>query len=170
MKFHSIKKYIKSSFQGKPSFLIELDNDGVIREYISNGCTFIENTAENIEAIVKKYNCRSFIDELLNSDVIDNYKCITDARHMFRGSEEITELTLSLPNAEYCDYMLRGCRRLTKLTLSLPNAKYCEYTLNDCSRLIKLTLSIPKAKFCWYMLNDCSSLTKENTRISHIGL
>ena len=147
MKFHSIKKYIKSSFQGKPSFLIELDNDGVIREYISNGCTFIENTAENIEAIVKKYNCRSFIDELLNSDVIDNYKCITDARHMFRGSEEITELTLSLPKAVDCRCMLNGC-----------------------SSLVKLTLSIPKAKFCWYMLNDCSSLTKENTRISHIGL
>ena len=168
MKFVRIKKYIKDSYGNKPSFIVELDDNGVIREYISNGCQFVENTKENIEQLIDDYSCSRQLQELLNSDDLESYDNVTDCRYMLQGCSSLTELNLSLPSATACSSMLLDCSSLTELTLSLPSAANCSYMLDGCSSLTEVTLSLPKATDCIYMLYGCSSLTKENTKITYL--
>jgi hypothetical protein len=114
MKFARIKKYIKESYDDKPSFVIELDDNGVIREYISNGCQFRENTEENIEYLIDEFDCEVKLEELLNSEDLEDYDDITDCRFMLHGCSSLTELDLSLPSETYCLRVLSGCSSLTE--------------------------------------------------------
>ena len=76
-----VLKYVENSYKNGPSFLIEMD--GI--EYLSNGCVFIENTKENIEELVERYNCKNYIDELLNSKDIEDISEVTNMSFMFNG-------------------------------------------------------------------------------------
>ena len=79
MKFIEIKKYIAKSFEGKPSFIIVLEEEGTLKEFIYNGCVFKENTEDNIKALIEEFDCEFFLEELLNSpDLNGDYSGITD--------------------------------------------------------------------------------------------
>jgi len=101
-----VLKYIEKSFEGKPSFLIEID--GV--EFISNGCVFKENTKENIESLVEKYNSKVYIDELLSSKDIESLLEVTNMYSMFRGAKyfdgDISKWDVS--NITHMSYMFLG--------------------------------------------------------------
>ena len=62
MEFIKLLKYVRKSFHGKPSFLVLMGDD---KEYISNGCVFAENTPENREKLIAKYDCKKYINDLL---------------------------------------------------------------------------------------------------------
>ena len=80
-------KYIEKSFEGKPSFLLKIDG----KEYISNGCVFEENTKENINYLIIKYDCKGFIDELLNSKDIESLLEVTNMSYMFWGAKSFNQ-------------------------------------------------------------------------------
>jgi len=83
MKFIKITHYVEKSYEDKPSFVILMSDD---KEYISNGCVFVENTPENINELIETYDCEYFIDELMNTAPIE-MKDVVDARHMFNNSQ-----------------------------------------------------------------------------------
>ena len=58
MKFVKILHYVESSFEGKPSFVLEM-SDG--KEYISNGCVWKENTQANLHKLIDKIQLLKFI-------------------------------------------------------------------------------------------------------------
>ena len=168
MKFVRIKKYVKKSYEGKPSFIIELEDDNsVVKEYISNGCVFLENTEENIKYLINEFNCKDYLEELFNSSELKDYSDIIDCRHLLEGCPSLTEVTLILPNATGCFSMLYDCYSLTKATLLLPKAIDCSFMLSGCSSLTEITLSLPAKTICYCMLEECPSLTIENTKITY---
>ena len=132
MKYVKTSHYVANSYGNKPSFIIILDDNGVEKEFISNGCQFKELTAENISELTREYDCESYIKELLENP-IDNESCITDARFMLEGCTQLTEVNLSLPKAIDCYYLLWGCTKLTKVKLSLPQITECSSLLWGCT-------------------------------------
>jgi surface protein len=101
-----VLKYIETSDVGKPSFLIEID--GV--EFISNGCVFIENTKENIDDLLKEYDCKVYIDELLNSKDIESLSKVTNMSHMFRGAKSFNQdiSSWNTSNVKSMSFMFSG--------------------------------------------------------------
>ena len=78
-----IHYYVEKSFQDKPSFVIEMTNN---KQYISNGCVWLENTQENRDYLIDKYGCQYYLDELFNSPSID-MSSVTNAYCMFYNSK-----------------------------------------------------------------------------------
>ena len=97
-------KYVKSSFVGKPSFLIVIDKI----EYISNGCVFVENTQSNIDELIKKYDCKKYLDELLSSEWKD-FSVITDATSMFWNCTSLTSFDSDISNVSNARSMFWNC-------------------------------------------------------------
>ena len=102
MKLLKILHYVESSFEDEPSFVLLMSDN---KEYISNGCVFIENNEDNIEHLTDKYDCKRYLDELFASDSKEMNE-ITNANYMFYNSN-ITEFDSdmsSVTNAEYMFY------------------------------------------------------------------
>jgi hypothetical protein len=159
MKYVRTSHYVEKSYEDKPSFIIILDDNGVEKSFISNGCQFKELTDDNIEWLISKYDCKEYIQELLGNP-IEGGDDITDAGFMLQGSTQLTEVSLYLPKARDCSSLLDGCTSLTKVNLSLPKAKDCYSLLWGCTSLTKVTLYLPKARDCYSLLRDCTSLTE----------
>ena len=116
MKFIKLLKYVECSFEDKPSFVI-LMSDG--KEYISNGCVFIENTQKNINSLIRRYDCKSYLEELLNSKEIDISE-ISNVRYMFAGCKALTSFSSELPKVTNASFMFQGCISLTSFSSELP--------------------------------------------------
>lgn len=109
MKYLRTSHYVEKSFEGKPSFIVVLQNeDSEDISYISNGCVFVELNDKNIKKLIRAYDCKSYIDELLESP-IDSDSSIKCASHMFRNADGLKSVELSLPQATDCSSLLRGC-------------------------------------------------------------
>ena len=94
MKFVKLLKYVEKSYGDNPSFLIIMSDR---KEYISNGCQFVENTEENIIKLILEYDCATYIKELFNSEC-EGIECVTDALYMFCGCTDLTDFEVDLPN------------------------------------------------------------------------
>ncbi len=118
MKFKTVTHYVEKSFEGKPSFVIVLQDLVTNKEtsYISNGCQFVENTKENIQKLVIEYNCEQYIKELFNSP-INSLDVIIDGRLMFNGCSSLQQFTSNLPNLENGSCMFNGCSSLKDLKM-----------------------------------------------------
>ncbi len=110
MKFVKVLSYIEKSFKGKPSFLI-LMSDG--KEYISNGCKFLENTQGNRDSLVESYSCAEELYVLLEGSCVD-FKSITNTFCMFYGCPDIEEFEEDLGHVTYDRWMFRFCKYVYK--------------------------------------------------------
>ncbi len=96
MKFIKCTHYVESSFEGKPSFILLMDDEGVEKSFISNGCQFVEDTEYNRNILVNKYDCLEYLEEL-NKSSLDNHNSLTNGDHMFDGCN-LTSFDVELPN------------------------------------------------------------------------
>tara|TARA_Y100000361_G_C11147218_1_gene338775 strand:- start:1331 stop:1678 length:348 start_codon:yes stop_codon:yes gene_type:complete len=103
MKFVKLLKYVEKAYEGKPSFLI-LMNDN--KEYISNSCVFVENTKENRRVLAEEHNCQYHLDELLKSGDCD-MSSVIDARGMFAFSR-LTEFNSDMSSVTDDSYVFYG--------------------------------------------------------------
>jgi len=85
-----------------------------MEQNISNGCTFIENTKKNIYDLIKEYECKDFIVELLNSPILLNTSGVTNMRRMFHGCSSLVSITLDTSMATDMDMIFKGCSSLVK--------------------------------------------------------
>lgn len=106
MKFVKVLAYIEKSFKGKPSFLI-LMSDG--KEYISNGCKFLENTQRNRDSLVESYDCAEEL-HLLLQESCEDFKRVTNTSCMFYGCPDIEEFEEDLEHVIYDRWMFRFCK------------------------------------------------------------
>lgn len=109
MKFEKILHYVECSYEDKPSFIL-LMSDG--KEYISNGCVFIENTTENRCLLIDDYDCESELFELIESGPIE-IKDVTDSRYMFSCSQ-ITKFSSDMSSVTDSSYMFHVSPYKTK--------------------------------------------------------
>ena len=79
MKLLKILHYVESSFDYLPSFVLLMSDN---KEYISNGCVFIENNEDNIKYLIDEYYCKEHLEELFASDSREMSE-ITDADVFF---------------------------------------------------------------------------------------
>lgn len=142
MKFVKIMNYVKYSFEGKPSFVL-LMSDG--KEYISNGCVFVEKAQKNIDKIIKKYDCGNYLDELFEEPSIDISELV-DGYGMFWGCKELSEFTHDMPNLENGEWMFFECSKLTKFTSELTKLEYGNGMFIDCTQLTEFTRDFPNLK------------------------
>ncbi len=110
LQFVSITHYVQNSFEGRPSFVIEM-SDG--KDYISNGCVFVENTEENRDKLIKGFDCGAELIALFNADGIAIEE-LEDGRYMFSGCENLAEFKADMPILEDGLGMFNGCEKLTK--------------------------------------------------------
>ena len=148
-------KYIEKSFEDKPSFLIKIE--GV--EYISNGCVFVENTAKNIELLYSQYDCKAYIQELLDvtwSDISN----VTDTRYMFSGCTSLETFSSEIPNVTNAWGMFRGCTSLETFSSEIPNMTNARYMFSGCTSLETFSSEIPNMTNAWGMFRGCIKLNK----------
>ena len=150
-----ILKYVAVSFENKPSFLLLMSDN---KEYISNGCQFVENTENNIKYLLNKYDCEKYLNELLNSEVLGDYNSITDASFMLDGCNSLTSFSLEAPNLTNARSMLKGCTNLTSFSLEAPNLTNASYMLYCCTSLTSFSLEAPNLTNVSFMLKGCTSL------------
>lgn len=155
MELTQILKYVAVSYNEKPSFLL-LMGDG--KEYISNGCEFVENTEENRNYLIDEYHCSSEITELLGSPVLSDYTSITDVRYMFDGSDAVTSVTLNLPNATLAQRMFHACSTLTTANITAPSLINALAMFYQCTNLSSVTLDAPNIIYSSWMYYQCTSL------------
>ena len=155
MKFVKILNYVENSYEGSPSFVI-LMSDG--KEYISNGCVFIEKTQKNITKLIILHECEKELDELFESPGIEINELV-DAGGMFRGCESLTEFTHDMPNLVNGTLMFSRCETLTTFTSDLPNLVNGTSMFAYCTSLTKFSSELPKLKMGLWMFDGCTSLT-----------
>ena len=139
MNLVKVKHYVENSFEGRPSFILEM-SDG--KDYISNGCRFKETTKENLAELKYFFDCKYYIDELFESPSIET-EDITNCQEMFYGCESLTEITSEFPNARNCEKMFLWCNNLTEMTSDFPKAKHCSEMfrdINNKSEVFKIKL------------------------------
>jgi len=81
MKPVSVLHYVEELFEGKPSFVILMPDS---KEYINNGCVFIENTESNRKHLVEECDCADFLSDLFSSPSMPNDELI-NAMYMYKG-------------------------------------------------------------------------------------
>jgi len=152
MKQDKILHYVKNSFEGKPSFVL-LMSDG--KEYISNGCVFVENTQENKDRLIEEHGCSEELDALFDSPSLDN-EDLTDGRCMYRGCTGLTS-TSEYPNLTDGSWMYRGCTGLTS-TSEYPNLTDGRCMYRGCTGLTS-TSEYPNLTDGRCMYEGCTGLT-----------
>ena len=109
MKFVKLIKYVENSYGDKPSFLILMDDS---KEYISNGCQFIENTPENIKFLEREFKgSGEYLKELFSSKQVILEE-VTSTRWMFDGCTSLAEFKGDMPNVADTRCMFEGCTAL----------------------------------------------------------
>ncbi|HHL35197.1 MAG TPA: hypothetical protein ENJ30_12610 [Desulfobulbaceae bacterium] len=102
-----IVHYVERSYEGKPSFVI-LMSDG--KEYVSNGCVFLENTWEKRARLISWYDCEVELRKLLKIPGI-GWDELVNGQYMFRGCKALTEPAIT-PKLENGANMYYGCSSL----------------------------------------------------------
>jgi hypothetical protein len=106
MKLVEIKHYVPKSFEGKPSFVLLMSDN---KEYISNGCVFVENTQENVDGLIVGYDCQHWLDELFQSDSCD-MSSVVNASYMFYNCESLETFDSDdMSSVVDATGMFRGC-------------------------------------------------------------
>ena len=126
MKLVKIKHYVESSFEGKPSFVLEM-SDG--KEYISNGCVWKENTQANIDDLINQHDCKADLDELFASKSIEMGE-VTDAHGMFSHSQ-LTKFSSKMPKVTYA-YEMFAHSKITEFSSNMPNVTDVSWMFKDC--------------------------------------
>jgi len=165
MKFEKIVNYVESSFGDKPSFVLLMSNG---REYISNGCVFVENTEDNIDELNKIFECKEFIDELLDAPGCSIYD-IADARYMFRGCGSITEFNEDMPNTIAATGMFIDCYSLQRINSSMPNVMDVNNMCTRCRSLYEFNGAVPKAVYARDMFEGCDELIEQELSEEPVG-
>jgi len=151
MKFKTVTHYVENSFEGKPSFIVVLEdlNTGEEKSYISNGCVFVENTLENVETLLYEYDCFYDLDELFNSE-IDSLDVIRYGEHMLRNSN-VTHFETDMPNLVMGRYMFARSE-ITHFTANMPNLVNT-YRMFTNSNLTHFKADMPSLKYDRYMFD-----------------
>lgn len=132
MKFVKLLKYVERSFEGKPSFLI-LMSDG--KEYISNGCVFVENTKDNREALVDEYGCEGYLTELLENGLELDISEITNSSFMFYGCTSLVSFDADMSRVTDSYSMFYGCTSLVSFDTDMSKVTDSRYMFYDCTSL-----------------------------------
>jgi len=111
MKFVKLLKHVDVSFEGKPSFLLLMELDGNHKEFISNGCVFVENTEESRKKLIRKHSCEEELHGLLNSPNTD-ISDVRDGRCMFYGCKSLTHFEADFSSLKDGSCMFWGCDEL----------------------------------------------------------
>ena len=131
MELIQIKHYVENSFEGKPSFVLAMP-DG--KDYVSNGCVFVEATEENLANLRSEYDCAEYLEELFKSDSIA-LKDVTDARCMFDGCKSLTSFSAEMPSVTDARCMFDGCESLTSFSAEMPSVTYARCMFYGCKSL-----------------------------------
>jgi len=159
VKFVKIKNYVEQSFGGRPSFLLEM-SDG--KDYISNGCVFIEDTQRNRYRLISGYDCGSDLYHLLSAPGIE-IQDLVNADHMFRGCTGLTEFNIDLPRLESANGMFCYCKSLTGFDSEMPRLKSAKYMFYGCASLTESDSDLPMLEDATGMLKACAGLTEFNS-------
>ena len=133
MKFIKLLKYVESSYEGKPSFVILMSDN---REYISNGCVFVENCEASIKRLIRKYNCEAELNELFSSQEVGIGK-ITNSSLMFDGCTSLVEFSGDLSSVTNSRCMFRGCTSLVEFSSDLSSVTYSSFMFRGCTSLVE---------------------------------
>ena len=134
MKFVKLLKHVDVSFEGKPSFLLLMELDGNHKEFISNGCVFVENTEESRKKLIRKHSCEEELHGLLNSPNTDISE-VRDGFDMFYGCNSLTHFEADLGSLKDGRGMFEGCKSLTHFQADLGSLKYGRYMFYGCDEL-----------------------------------
>lgn len=154
MKFVKLLKYVEKSYGGTPSFLILMSDN---KEYISNGCTFIENTQENRDYLVNKFDCSIHLDKLLNAKDA-SLEDVVDGRYMFWGCENLVVFEGDMPNLKNGRYMFWKCKNLVEFKGNISNLLNGHCMFNGCESLVEFKRDLPNLEDGDCMFYGCKSL------------
>jgi len=157
MKFVKLLKHVDVSFEGKPSFLLLMELDGNHKEFISNGCVFVENTEESRKKLIRKHSCEEELHGLLNSPNTD-ISDVRDGRYMFHGCYELTNFVADLGSLENGSCMFWGCNSLTHFEADFSSLKYGRGMFNDCESLTHFEADFSSLKDGSCMFWGCDEL------------
>jgi hypothetical protein len=132
MKLLEIKHYVEHSFEDKPSFVLLMSDN---KEYISNGCVFVERTDENAATLIDRYDCASELDALFQSKGIALHELV-DARHMFYGCKNLREFSGDMPSLVDARLMFRGCKNLREFSGDMPSLVDARSMFRGCENLV----------------------------------
>ena len=132
MQLLQIKHYVANSFDGKPSFVLEMSDN---KTYISNGCVFAELTESNIDILIKTHNCKQYIDKLLASPSVE-MKDVTDAGYMFDGCKALTAFNSDMSSVTNASCMFNGCKALTTFNSDMSSVTDANFMFNGCEALV----------------------------------
>jgi hypothetical protein len=155
MKFIRLVGYVEESYRNNPSFLI-LMSDG--KEYISNGCTFVENTTKNIDRLEAEHpTCTHHVNKLLLSSAIDIGKVVNTSCMFwgYMGIEGITEFDEDLSSVVIANDMFYNCQKLSKFTSDLPSLLYGNCIFERCRALTEFTGNINEDAEVMCMFRGC---------------
>ena len=161
MRFKTVTHYVEKSYQGRPSFIVVLEDiaTGIETSYISSGCDFVENTEVNIEALVSEYDCKEALDLLLNSP-ITSLKSITNGRSMFRGCDSLTEFKADLSSLTNGSSMFSYCDSLTEFEADLSSLTNGSSMFRGCDSLTEFEADLSSLTNGTCMFKNCDSLNR----------
>ena len=157
MKFVKLLKHVDVSFEGKPSFLLLMELDGNHKEFISNGCVFVENTEENRKKLIRKHSCEEELHGLLNSPNTD-ISDVRDGRYMFHGCYELTNFVADLGSLENGSCMFWGCNSLTHFEADFSSLKDGSCMFYGCKSLTHFEADFSSLKDGRGMFYGCDEL------------
>jgi len=158
MKFVKLLKHVDVSFEGKPSFLLLMELDGNHKEFISNGCVFVENTEESRKKLIRKHSCEEELHGLLNSPNTD-ISDVRDGRYMCHGCYELTNFVADLGSLENGSCMFWGCNSLTHFEADFSSLKDGSCMFYGCKSLTHFEADFSSLKDGRGMFEGCKSLT-----------
>jgi len=158
MKFVKLLKHVDVSFEGKPSFLLLMEVDGNHKEFISNGCVFVENTEESRKKLIRKHSCEEELHGLLNSPNTD-ISDVRDGRYMFHGCYELTNFVADLSSLKDGRHMFGRCESLTHFEADLGSLENGSCMFWGCNSLTHFEADFSSLKYGRGMFYGCKSLT-----------
>jgi len=153
MKPIEITHFVEQSYEGKPSFVI-LMSDG--KEYISNGCVFVENTPSNRSRLIDIHDCENELDALLKAPGI-SWEDLEDGSNLFYNCESLTE-PADTPNLVNGSGMYSFCKYLTE-PANTPKLVDGSWMYSGCESL-KEPANTPELVDGSWMYAGCWSLTE----------
>ncbi len=164
MNLVKVLKYVEVSFEGKPSFKL-LMSDG--KTYISNGCVFIEDTKKNRLSLIKKFDCKEYLVELDNSELV-GFEVVTNASYMFSGCTNLTSFDSNMSNVTNASYMFYGCTNLTSFDSDMSKVTGARWMFDGCTNLASFDSDMPSVTNASYMFRGCTNLTSFDSDMSNV--
>ena len=133
MKLVEIKHYVPKSFGDRPSFVLLMSDN---KEYISNGCVFVENTQENVDGLIVGYDCQHWLDELFQSDGCD-MSSVVDASYMFCNCKSLKTFSGDMKSVVNASFMFYNCKSLETFSGDMPSVVNASCMFYGCTSLDK---------------------------------